>query len=367
MNILINILVWLVFLSVVAGLIIYVSKNIANVFELTNVKMLYLFFTLVTIGFMVSTGMSTNIDNLFFIAFSYLTTGLFILLFGMIFVSAFYQAANLFLKMQPSTARIFILVSLTLFVSFTLWKSYTFNVKSITVPIAKLDRDVTFVHLTDIHLGHFRGAGYLDRIVDETLKQDPEFVLITGDILDSGADSAKELLAPLGRIDVPVYYTYGNHEVYAGLEKILEVIKSLDVKILQNEAVVQSGLRIVGLNYMNADSSSFDMHTVNTQTIKETLPQIEITDDIPNIMMHHGPQGIKYANQHNIDLIVAGHTHGGQVFPFTLMAAKTFPYNKGLHNFNGTSIYVSQGAGTFLLPIRLGTENEITKITLTRN
>ncbi len=367
MNLLVNIVVWLIFLSVIAGLILYVSKNIAKVFEINTVKWLYIGFALVTASFMFSTGLSTTVSNPALSTYSYVSTGLFILFFSMIFILPVYNLLNLVLKMQPSVARTFILSSMVLFVSFSLWKSYTFDVKNIEIPIAKLNRNVTFVHLTDIHLGHYRGAGYLEKIVTETKKQSPEFVLITGDIIDSDADTATELFAPLSGIGVPVYYTYGNHEVYAGLEKIIAALESHGVTVLQNEAVLQSGIRIVGLNYMNADSSSFNMHTVNTQTIKETLPQIGITPDLPNILMHHGPQGIRYANENNIDFMIVGHTHGGQIFPFTLLAEHTFPYNRGLHSYNGTSIYVSQGAGTFFLPIRLGTENEITKVTLKGN
>ena len=83
--------------------------------------------------------------------------------------------------------------------------------------------------------------------------------------------------------------------------------------------------------------------------------------------MLHNPVGVEYINQQRVDLVLSGHTHAGQVFPATFIAKFVFPYNKGLHKYKNTYIYVSQGAGTFILPMRLGTFNEITLIRLTRN
>jgi predicted MPP superfamily phosphohydrolase len=68
--------------------------------------------------------------------------------------------------------------------------------------------------------------------------------------------------------------------------------------------------------------------------------------------------------ENGIDLMLAGHTHGGQMFPATLISQVLFPFNKGLYVQGNTQIYVSQGAGTFGPRLRLGTRNEITQIKL---
>ncbi len=81
-------------------------------------------------------------------------------------------------------------------------------------------------------------------------------------------------------------------------------------------------------------------------------------------MLHHSPDGIKYANEYGIDLYLAGHTHAGQLFPINYLNALLFKYNKGLSDYNGSKIFVSQGAGTFGPPMRVGTKSEISLISL---
>lgn len=66
-----------------------------------------------------------------------------------------------------------------------------------------------------------------------------------------------------------------------------------------------------------------------------------------------------------VDLLLSGHTHAGQLFPFTLIAKLMFHYNKGLYKYNDMAIYVSEGVGTVFVPFRLGTRSDITLITLT--
>nr|NQU92609.1 hypothetical protein [Bacteroidota bacterium] len=95
-------------------------------------------------------------------------------------------------------------------------------------------------------------------------------------------------------------------------------------------------------------------------TIQKTLGNMNIWKDQPGILLHHSPDGIKYASKAGIDLYLAGHTHAGQLWPATHMAKIMFEFNKGLHNFEGTQLYMSQGTGTFGPPMRVGTDNELT-------
>lgn len=81
-------------------------------------------------------------------------------------------------------------------------------------------------------------------------------------------------------------------------------------------------------------------------------------------MLHHSPDGVRYAHKKGVDLYLAGHTHAGQLFPITLIAGMIYKFNKGLYNYNGTKVFVSQGAGTFGPPMRTGTHSEITVVRL---
>jgi hypothetical protein len=116
---------------------------------------------------------------------------------------------------------------------------------------------------------------------------------------------------------------------------------------------------------MTADRESYDMHAANGKaTIKDVLASLKIDPARPSLLLHHSPDGAKYAAEKGIDLYLAGHTHAGQLFPINYLNDIIFAYNKGLHNFNGTRIFVSQGAGTFGPPMRVGTNAEITVLDL---
>ena len=116
---------------------------------------------------------------------------------------------------------------------------------------------------------------------------------------------------------------------------------------------------------MRADSLASDMHAGGGhETIKTVLPRIQTDPGKPTILLHHSPDGIQYAHEKGVDLYLSGHTHAGQLFPINYIAGLLFKYKKGLHDYKGTRIFVSQGTGTFGPPMRLGTIAEIALITL---
>ena len=117
---------------------------------------------------------------------------------------------------------------------------------------------------------------------------------------------------------------------------------------------------------MNADEDTFDMHpSDDRRTIKSVLASLPLKADLPPVLMHHSPAGARYAAAKGIALVLSGHTHAGQVFPATLFAALVFPFNRGLHREGETQVFVSQGAGTFMPRVRLGTSNELNLLRLT--
>ena len=111
---------------------------------------------------------------------------------------------------------------------------------------------------------------------------------------------------------------------------------------------------------MNADEDTFDLHpSDDSRTIKSVLASLHLKDGMPSVLLHHSPAGAQYAAANGIDLMIAGHTHGGQFFPGTLVAAAIFPFTHGLYHRGPLQVFVSQGAGTFMSRVRLGTSNEL--------
>lgn len=240
-----------------------------------------------------------------------------------------------------------------------------FQVSEIDISLPGLKQEVVVMHISDVHVGHHRGRGHLSRIVAETNKRRPDFVLLNGDLIDSVRAYIPGMLEPLRDFEAPVFFVNGNHDNYMDTERLVKTLEGHGVRVLRTQVVETHGLALVGLDYMNPDEEHFDMHPApGKKTIKEVLPALDLPADKPSILMHHSPVGAKYAAAKGIDLFLAGHTHAGQMFPATVLAPLVFPFTKGL-NFEGDMpVFVSQGAGTFGPRIRLGTSNEINLIRL---
>jgi predicted MPP superfamily phosphohydrolase len=173
-------------------------------------------------------------------------------------------------------------------------------------------------------------------------------------------------LKPLEKITAPHYFVYGNHDVMTGKEEVIENMKNVGVIVLQNEIACFGELQIVGLNNMPADTNSFDPHAKNEkESIKSIMEKLSIDENRPAIALHHRPVGVEYLEKKKIDLLLAGHTHAGQLFPSTLIAKAVFPYNKGLYKYKDMNIFVSTGIGTAGPPVKIGTDSEIILLKLT--
>ena len=242
----------------------------------------------------------------------------------------------------------------------------SFVVKETEIKIPKLEKELTVMLISDVHIGHHRGRDYLERIVEETNKCNPDLVLITGDLIDAEPAMLTGVLDPLSSFNAPVYFVEGNHETDVGLERALNIIRQHGVRIMQNEVIETHGIQLIGLEYMKADENTFDMHPSDkTETIKSVLAELSLQNDKPAILLHHSPIGVQYVVAAGIDLMLSGHTHAGQIFPFSLIAKLSFPYLSGLYRQGKSKIFVSSGAGAYMIRMRLGSFNEINLLRLT--
>ncbi|MFC2168360.1 metallophosphoesterase [Acidobacteriota bacterium] len=272
---------------------------------------------------------------------------------------------HLFVKLKPKFYGIAAISLAVLISGYGIFNSYNLRAEEITVQIKGITKEVKAMQLSDIHIGHFRGRGLIQKIVEQIKKHNVDVVFITGDLFDGKIGLNMDVISPLTELDIPIYFIEGNHEGYTDSEKIKDELRRTGIRVLEDEVSTWGEFQIIGLNHMLADNKSVDMHTRgNNSTIKDILPTLNIKKDKPSILLHHSPDGIKYANEQGVDLFLAGHTHAGQMYPVNYIAALIFPYNKGLHHYNGTQLYVSEGAGTFGPPLRVGTISEITVINL---
>ena len=220
------------------------------------------------------------------------------------------------------------------------------------------------VQLSDVHIGNTIGKAFLQECVDRINALKPDIVVITGDLVDRKIEDAKEDLAPLKEL-VSTYGTYfvlGNHEYYHGAQAIAEYLPEVGVKALLNESVLisdgNSSINLVGLN----DIQSIRFNTLLIDTQKAFS---KIDPSKPTLLLSHQPKSIDFVENYNYDLMLSGHTHGGQIFPFGFLVMLQQPYLAGLHAIDSVKqIFVSRGTGYWGPPVRLFAPSEISVLTL---
>ncbi len=235
----------------------------------------------------------------------------------------------------------------------------------IELAIEGVTEPVVIYHAPDVHLGAFAGVERSMKVVADINEIQPDVVIFNGDFFDSKVALTHENLAPFKETTVPMYFTVGNHDVYVGMDEIRALFNEYGIIVLENEVIDIKGVQILGLDYINPDEHTVDSHSsAKTETMKSVLPTIKLNKDEPIVIAAHKPVGIPYMVDAGADLILNGHTHGGQIFPATLLASIQFEYLKGLYNYNDTLVYVTKGIGTFGPPMRFGADAEATIIKL---
>lgn len=229
--------------------------------------------------------------------------------------------------------------------------SHHISIRRIEISSNKVTRAWRVVQLSDVHVGS-RQTGYFARVIDRVRKLKPDIMVITGDLLDSSAVEI-EALYPLTLLEVPVYFVIGNHERYAGLEKVMDMSRQLGIRTLRQQSHEFGDFCITGID------DSEDPHQVSQQ-----LPKIDINQKKFNILLYHRPVGWEAALKHDIDLMLSGHTHKGQIFPFNFVVGKYFKRIHGLYRKHNRFLYVSPGTGTWGPLMRLGSFNEISMFSI---
>jgi predicted MPP superfamily phosphohydrolase len=181
-------------------------------------------------------------------------------------------------------------------------------------------------------------------------------VLITGDLFDGSAPVDESILTPLNNLQAKSFFSLGNHEVYEGFDKVREAVKNLDIQLLENESVVLEGVQIIGVNDRQGLPKG--------KTFGSILKDISVRSDIPSVLMYHTPTDWEIAREQGVEVMLSGHTHNGQLFPFTLLVRLAFKYTNGVYEVDGNYLHVSPGTGTWGPPMRLGSRNQITLLHL---
>ncbi|OJU55361.1 MAG: hypothetical protein BGN96_15850 [Bacteroidales bacterium 45-6] len=206
--------------------------------------------------------------------------------------------------------------------------------------------------MSDLHLGYATGASELEEWVRQINNEQPDVVIIAGDIVDISTkplmhDSLyqlfKKIEAPLG-----IYTCLGNHEYYAGVDKCTDFFKKAGIHLLRDSvALVDSTFYIVGRD---------DKTNSGRKPMRQLMEEIDHSK--PIILLDHQPYDLQESVDNKIDLQFSGHTHNGQIWPFSLITKAIYENSHGFIKKGETNIYVSSGIGIWGGKFRIGTQSE---------
>jgi hypothetical protein len=235
------------------------------------------------------------------------------------------------------------------------------RVTSVTVKLANLPSNWhggTVALVADLHLGNVRSDRFARRIVAKLQQIQPDVVLISGDLFDGSKADLGALLETWKGLSAPagVYFVTGNHEEFTDRAKYLDAVERAGIRVLNNEKVEIKGLQIVGVH---------DAELHDPRLFRALLQGAKLDRNRPSILLAHRPLNLAIPEEEGLSLQLSGHTHGGQLWPWTLVAARVHgPFNRGLNPFGRMLVLTSNGTGSWGAPMRVGTISEIVLIRL---
>ena len=222
----------------------------------------------------------------------------------------------------------------------------------------------SIAQISDLHVGPTIKRPYVEDVLEKISHLNPDFIAVTGDLVDGSVKYLRSDLQPLKDMIAPygTFFVTGNHEYYSGVDQWLDETDRLGMKNLinTNEIISKSGdeIAIAGITDLNAHQINLS-HRSDPELALASLPK-----DIIKIVLAHQPNSIHAVHKVGADLQLSGHTHGGQFWPFTYPVKLASTYIAGYYDHFGTQIYVNRGTGYWGPPLRIGVPAEITLICL---
>lgn len=219
-------------------------------------------------------------------------------------------------------------------------------------------------HVSDTHFSHLRGRRHAQELVDALDLVDADLVVHTGDLVDGTVEALREDVSPLAKVRSKdgKLFVRGNHEAYSGIAPWTAELRRLGWDVLENEhRIVRKGedsICVAGVT---------DAHEAKAPggTVPDARKALEgVPPEVAVILLAHQPRQAMEAQGLGVDLMLSGHTHGGQIWPFHHMVPLQQPLLAGLGVLGDVQVFVSRGAGTWGPPLRLFAPSEIPVLVL---
>ena len=234
------------------------------------------------------------------------------------------------------------------------------EIKNVYLNSEKINKDIVIAQLSDLHINRATSVNHVQELVNRVNMLNPDVIVLTGDTIDDNISFIEDQMTALKELSAPygIYSVMGNHEFYHDVYASKRMLDSKGLKFLFNGGVhVQnSNVYISGIPDMNTMYERVNLW----RTINQSKPEDY------KILLSHSQIIIDSLSKGLFDLVLAGHTHGGQIFPFHILIKQVNHYVAGQYRVNGTDLYVSRGAGTWGPQMRFLAPSDITLIHLSK-
>ncbi len=222
---------------------------------------------------------------------------------------------------------------------------------------------LVIVALSDLHVGNSPGEGWLADLVERTNELQPDLIVLVGDIIEGhGTGERDQRISSIMRgFSAPqgVWGVTGNHERYAGHDSSVRFLDDAGIRMLHNEwHELLPGLILAGVDDGREMRDSDDIRNRYGRALDGR------SENTATVFLSHRPNGAEIAADLGVGLMLSGHTHGGQIWPFDYITARFNDLLEGKYIINGMPVLVSRGTGTWGPRMRLWAPGEILRITL---
>jgi predicted MPP superfamily phosphohydrolase len=236
-------------------------------------------------------------------------------------------------------------------------------VESYEVVMAGLPADLdgkVIVAISDLHLGSLRGKQWFDDRVSQIRAQQPDLVVLLGDLFEGHGIPERELVAGFQRLSAPlgVFAVLGNHEFHGDQDDITGLIEQAGITVLRNRWVeVASGLVLAGVDDLRGRRRSRGKADLINKALAGRPAGA-------TVLLSHTPWYTDRAASAGAGLMLSGHTHGGQIWPFDYLVRHFYPFLEGKYEIEDMTLVVGRGTGLWGPPMRLWSPGEISRVTL---
>ncbi len=223
------------------------------------------------------------------------------------------------------------------------------------------ERDGTrLVAVSDLHVGTILGRRWTERLVERLLALEPDLLVVVGDVLEGNRTRTAALVPTLARLEAPlgVLAVTGNHEYYSGLARSVAQLEAAGFRVLRDSWVeVAPGLVIAGVDDLTA-RAQFGAPPPDVTELLAGRPAGAV------VLLSHTPWLVEEAAAAGVSLMLSGHTHDGQIWPFGALVRFRYPYLAGHYRVGPMHLVVGRGTGTWGPRMRLWRRSEVLLLTL---